>query len=223
MRKIFILVGASGNLGKDALNFFTKKDYDDFYFISRKPINYNKGNLILVDDLSNEENVKSTFDKISREKNNFYYLLNTIGGYIGGSTISETPLTDWQRMISLNLTTTFLIAKNFIQLCNTGSGGSFITISALSGIYPEKNKAPYSISKNGINYLTKLLALENKSNHISFNAIAPYIIDSEENREWVKDKSLLISKENICKLAEDIFNNTVAISGNIFELPYSNN
>ncbi|NMB81492.1 MAG: SDR family NAD(P)-dependent oxidoreductase [Ignavibacteria bacterium] len=223
MNKIFILIGPTGNLGKDALNFFLNKNYDEYYFISRKPVNHNKGNLILVDDLSNEENVKNAFNKISREKNNYYYLLNTVGGYIGGSTISETSLTDWQRMISLNLTTTFLIAKNFIQLCNSGSGGSFVTISALSGIYPEPNKAPYSISKNGINYLIRLLALENKSNHISFNAIAPYIIDSKENREWVQDKSLLISKENICKLAEDIFNNTVAISGNIFELPYSNN
>lgn len=223
MNKIFILVGASGNLGMDAVNFFLNKDYDDYYFISRKPVSHSKGNLILVDDLSDEENVKTAFDKINREQNNFYYLLNTVGGYIGGSSISETSLTDWQRMISLNLTTTFLIAKNFIQLCNTGSGGSFITLSALSGIYPEPKKASYSISKNGINYLIKLLALENKSNHISFNAIAPYIIDSEENREWVQDKSLLISKENICKLAEDIFNNSAVISGNIFELPYSYN
>lgn len=223
MNKIFILIGASGNLGKDAINYFLNKDYDDYYFISRKPVDYNKGKLILVDDLSNEKNVKSSFDKIRKEQNNFYYLLNTVGGYVGGSNISETSLADWQRMISLNITTTFLIAKNFIQLCNTGLGGSFITISALSGIYPEPNKASYSVSKCGINYLTKLLALENKSTHISFNAIAPYIIDSAENREWVQDKSLLISKEIICKLAEDIFDNSIAISGNIFELPYSFN
>lgn len=222
MNKIFILFGASGNLGLDAVNFFLNKEYSDYYFISRKKIDIPKGNLILVNDLSKEDNVKLAFSKIKKEKNNFYFLLNTVGGYWGGSDIESTPLSEWQRMININLTSTFLIAKHFIQLCKSGLGGSFVTISALSGINPEANKGAYSISKNGVNYLIKLLSLENRSSKISFNSIAPYIIDSEENKMWVKNKSLLIPKENICILAEDIFNNFGVVNGNIFELPYSN-
>jgi NAD(P)-dependent dehydrogenase (short-subunit alcohol dehydrogenase family) len=221
MKKIFILFGTSGNLGREALKFFLNKKYYDYYFFSRKQVDHSKGKLILVNDLTNEINVEKAFAQIERSEDNFYCLLNTVGGYSGGINISETPLIDFKRMIDINLTTNFLIAKNFIRLCKNSIGGSFIAIGALSGIYPGPNKAAYSISKNAINYLTKLLVLENKDANITFNTIAPYIIDSEENRKWVKENSLLIPKENICKLAEEIFNNHEVINGNVFELPQS--
>lgn len=223
MKKIFILLGATGNLGSYAAEYFLKDDsFDRYFFISRKKVDYGRGDFILVDDLTKEINVENVFDKIENSKDNFYCLLNTIGGYWGGKEIADTSLSEWQKMIDLNLTSSFLIAKYFIQLCKTGSGGSLCMVSALSGVYPEINKGAYSISKNGVNYLTKLLALENREKNISINAIAPYIIDSQENREWVKDKTMLIPKENICKLALEIFNDHGKISGNIFELRFSN-
>ncbi|MEW6506128.1 MAG: SDR family NAD(P)-dependent oxidoreductase [Bacteroidota bacterium] len=221
MKKIFILFGTSGNLGRAAVKFFLNKKYDGYYFFSRKQVEHSKGKLFLVNDLTDEDNVEKAFAQIERSENNFYCLLNTVGGYSGGSNISETRLIDFKRMIDINLTTTFLIAKNFIRLSKSGKGGSFIVIGALSGIYPEPNKAAYSISKNAINYLTKLLVSENKDANLTFNSIAPYIIDSEENRKLVKENSLLIPKENICKLAEEIFNNHEVINGNVFELPQS--
>ncbi|MBS3943942.1 MAG: SDR family oxidoreductase [Melioribacter sp.] len=223
MKKIFILLGASGNLGSYAAKYFLEDDsFDRYYFISRKKVDYSRGALILVDDLTNEQNVENGFSNIVKGDDNFYCFLNTIGGYWGGKEIADTSLSDWQKIIDINLTSSFLIAKYFIQLCKTGLGGSLCMISALSGVYPEINKGAYSISKNGINYLTKLLALENHDKNISVNAIAPYIIDSQENREWVKDKTMLIPKENICKLAQEIFNDPGIKSGNIFELRFSN-
>lgn len=223
MKKIFILFGATGNLGSFAAKYFLEKEnYDHYYFLSRKKVDYKRGDLILVDDVTKEVNVENAFSKINRNENNFYYLLNTVGGYWGGSEIADTSFSDWKKIIDINLTSSFLIAKYFIQLCKTGSGGSICMVSALSGVYPEVNKGAYSISKNGVNYLTKLLALENHDKNISVNAIAPYIIDSQENREWVKDKTMLIPKENICKLAQEIFNGPGMKSGNIFELRFSN-
>jgi len=223
MKKIFILSGASGNLGSFAAKYFIEKNkFERYYFISRNNVYYDHGDLIVADDLTKEVNVEKAFGKIDRSEENYYCLLNTIGGYWGGSEIADTSLSDWQRIIDINLTSSFLISKYFIQLCKTGLGGSLCMLSALSGVYPEVNKGAYSISKNGINYLTKILALENRDKNISVNAIAPYIIDSQENREWVKDKSLLFPKENICKLAQEIFDDPGIISGNIFELRFSN-
>ncbi len=220
MKKVFILFGSSGLLGASAVKYFLKQDYDNYYIFSRKPLKGRNFRTIIVDDLTLEENVQDGFDKISRSKNNFYCLLNTIGGYRGGKSIADTSLSDWQKMIDLNLTTSFLIGKYFSLLCKSGLGGSLCMISAASAINPQINKGAYSISKNGINYLTKILALEGKEINLSVNAIAPYAIDSSENREWIADKSLLVSPADICILAENIFKNSRLFTSAIFELPF---
>lgn len=220
MKKVFILFGSTGNLGSEAVKYFLKQDYSNYYIFSRRPIKAKNIRSIVVDDLTKEENVRDAFNQISRSKNNFYFLLNTIGGYWGGKSIAATPLSDWQKMIDLNLTTSFLIGKYFSILCKSGLGGSLCMISAASAINPPVNKGAYSISKNGINYLTKILALEGKEINLSVNTIAPFAIDTVENREWIKDKTMLVSPSDICILAENLFKNSSLFTSTIFELPF---
>ena len=54
---------------------------------------------------------------------------------------------------------------------------------------------------------------------MSANAIAPYIIDSEENRKWVKNLDDLVHPSDIGRLIAQIFDNYSFINGNIIELP----
>lgn len=220
MKKIFILFGSTGTLGKEAVKYFTNQKYDAYYIFARKPIKNKKPNFIVVGDLTKEENVANCFGQIKRAKNNFYYLLNTIGGYRGGKSISETSLDDWNNMINLNLTSSFLIAKHFADIVKSGLGGSLCMISAASSLHPQARIGAYSISKNGINHLTKIMALEGKEINLCTNTIAPFAIDSPENREWINEKSLLVSPFDICILAENIFTNSKLFNGNIFELPF---
>lgn len=220
MKKIFLLFGSTGTLGKEAVKYFTKQKYDQYYIFSRKHSKSNKKNFITVEDLTKEENVAKGFSQIKRSKNNFYYLLNTIGGYRGGKSISETSLDDWNNMIDLNLTSSFLIAKHFAHLVKTGLGGSLCMISAATSLHPKTKNGAYSISKNGINHLTKILSIEGKEINLSANAIAPFAIDSPENREWIDDKSMLVSPMDICILAQKIFTNKELFSGKIIELPF---
>jgi NAD(P)-dependent dehydrogenase (short-subunit alcohol dehydrogenase family) len=88
-------------------------------------------------------------------------------------------------------------------------------------LYPEENRAAYNISKHALNFLVKTLSVEGKEINLSANAVAPYVIDSALNREWIEDKKLLVTTSEICKIAESFFQNYKNITGNIVELPGS--
>ncbi len=219
MNLIFLLFGSTGHLGSIAVEYFSKQKYDKYYFISKGDTGSKNKNRIIAGDMSVEKNVREVFSKIESTEENYYCLLNTIGGYSGGKMIAETPISEFNRMLNLNLKTSFLISKYFFRLCRTGKGGAICFISALSGVYPEKGKGSYGISKNSINYLTGLLALEGSEFNIRANAIAPYAIDSEENRKWIKNKSMLVKPLEICKKAEFFFKSPQNSSGEVLLLP----
>lgn len=121
-------------------------------------------------------------------------------------------------MIKLNITTSFLIAKHFSKLIAGTGGGSICFTSALSGFKNEKGKIAYGISKNAVNYLVKSLALEGKEIGMSVNAVAPSIIDTPENREWIEDIRELVSTKEICDTVNRFFTNHPNTSGKIVKL-----
>ena len=222
--KIFLLFGSSGDLGKIAVEYFLNQDYNKYYFFARREFPIDKKGkdveIIQTGDLSVEENVMTAFSKVIKNINSEYYLFSTIGGFIGGKLIAETTYEDWSNMMNINLNTAFLIAKNFSKLIEGTMGGSICFTSALSSLKAESGKSAYNISKNGLNFLVKTLALEGKNIGLSANAVAPYIIDSVENRSWVKDEKLLIKPHDICSTVQKLFDNKSCMSGNIIEMPF---
>ncbi|MCX6167850.1 MAG: SDR family oxidoreductase [Ignavibacteriales bacterium] len=223
--KIFLLFGSTGDLGKVAVEYFLNQDYDYCYFFARRQYKLGnaKNNFVIInaDDFTNEENVIDAFSKVRKDSNATYFLFNTIGGFTGGNAISETIYNDFLKMININLGTSFLIAKHFTKLVYGTKGGSICFTSALSSLKPEANKAAYNISKNGLNMLVKSLALECSNIGLSANAVAPFIIDTKSNREWVKDITQLVSPVDICSVVNSLFENYKVSSGNIVELPFS--
>lgn len=224
-KKNFLLFGTSGRLGKYAIKFFLKEQYDKFYFFTRNEFELKSKNknyeMIIVNDLSKEENVVEAFSKIKVEKDSSYFLLNTIGAYYGGKPISQIEYSSWQQMLDINLNVSFLIAKHFSKLVAQAKSGSICFISAQSSFVPESTRAAYNISKNALNYLVKTLSLEGKEINLSANAVAPYVIESPENLEWMSDKSLMVKPAEICKAVSSIFENKNVMSGNIIQLPFS--
>ena len=70
------------------------------------------------------------------------------------------------------------------------------------------------------NYLVETLSYEGNSINLSVNAIAPFIIDTPANREWMKDAkySSWMKPEEIGELIHSLFKHYNFISGNIIEL-----
>ena len=224
MRKELLIFGSSGALGNGVTETFLKKNYDKIYLFDFKHKEIAQTNVkqIIVKDLSVEENVKRAFSEVSPSKESVFFLFSTIGGFAGGKKIWETDVKDFDRMIDMNLKTSFLIAKYFSLLVEQSHSGSICLTSAYTGLVPESKKAVYGSSKAGLIHLIKTLAEEGKEINLSANAIAPYIIDTPANREWMKDADYesWIKPAEIGELVDSIFQSYRLVSGNVYQLKH---
>lgn len=224
MKKELLIFGASGALGNGVTEVFLKKNYEKVYLFDFKHKEIAQTNVqqIIVKDLSIEGNVKKAFSEIEPSKEKVFYLFSTIGGFTGGKKIWETETGDFDRMINMNLKTSFLIAKYFSLLVKDSHSGSICLTSAYTGLVAEPGKAVYGTSKAALIHLIKTLAEEGKEINLSANAIAPFIIDTPANREWMKDANFedWIKPEEIGEYVNSIFQSYNLLSGNIYQLKY---
>lgn len=84
----------------------------------------------------------------------------------------EMPFADWQRIIGVNLTGTFLTCQSALPYLLDG-GGSIVTIASNAGLMGQPYSAAYCSSKAGVVNLTKALAVEYLKRQVRVNCVAP--------------------------------------------------
>ena len=222
MKKELMIFGASGALGTGVTNVFLNKEYDRIYLFDFKHKTIPKPDVqqITIKDLSVQQNVSQAFSEVSPSKDKVFFLFSTIGGFSGGKKIWETDPSDFERMLDMNLKTSFLISRYFSELVKNSHSGSICFTAAYTGIVPEVGKSAYGASKAALIHLVKTLAEEGKEINLSANAIAPFIIDTPANREWMKngDTENWIKPSEIGEFVHSIFLSYNLLSGNIYEL-----
>ena len=222
MKKKLLIFGSSGALGNGVTEILLEKQYDEIYLFDFKHKEFSHDNIfkILIKDLSEENNVQEAFNHVLPSKDSVYYLYSTVGGFTGGKKIWETEIGYFDRMINMNLKTNFLIAKYFSLLVRDSHSGTICFTSAYTGLVEEPGKAVYGVSKAALIHMVKTLAEEGKEIQLSANAIAPFIIDTPANREWMTnaDFDKWIQPSEIGQFVDSIFQNYNTISGNIFIL-----
>ena len=224
MQKYLLIFGSNGALGKGVTEVLIKKDYNRIFLFDSKPNEILGDNIerIQVGNLAEEVNVIKAFSNIKPSKEIEYFLFSTVGGFTGGKNLWETDINDLIKMINVNLKTCFLISKYFARLVKGSAGGSILFTAAYTGLAPEKGQIPYGVSKSCVIYLTESLALEGVNINLSANAIAPFIIDTPANREWMGDNydfEVLIKPEEIGEVIHSVFLNFRIISGSVIKLP----
>lgn len=223
MRKELLIFGSEGGLGKGITKVMLNKDFDKIYLFDLKfsdSYTDKKITTILVNDLSLEKNVISAFSNVKPDKNTIFFLYSTIGGFYGGQTVWEINIEDWERILKLNLTTNFLIAKHFSWIVKSSAAGSMCFTTAYTAEHPEELKSIYGASKAALVHLIKTLSKEGQNINLSVNGISPYIIDTDANRKWMPeaDFNKWIKSEEIGEIVYLIFKNFSYVSGNILTL-----
>ena len=176
-------------------------------------------------DVAIENEVQRLFDTVIKKFGTIDILVNTVGGFLPSKSIPDVTVEEWDRMMNINLKTTFLCTREALRRMKDKPYGRIINISAMVGIYPSPGKSAYAISKSAVSLFTQIAGQEQKGTGITVNAVAPSIIDTPANRlsmpsqdfsKWVKPEHIT---DIICFLcsdaASDVTGSTIKAFGGI--------
>ncbi|OGU27026.1 MAG: hypothetical protein A2X66_00330 [Ignavibacteria bacterium GWA2_54_16] len=172
---------------------------------------------ILQADVTIETDVLGLFDRIVEESTRIDVVVNTVGAYLPGKTLSDVGLDEWNLMMESNLKTAFLLTREAFRRMNGQAYGRIINISAMTGLQPTPGRIPYAISKHAVSLLTELAAKEVSASAITINAIAPGVISTPANRvgaseedirRWVSPSQIAELVRYLCSPAAGVINGT---------------
>ena len=131
-----------------------------------------------VVDLANLSQIQDKMRQIVLDFGSIDILVNNAGmGYT--ATLSETPLSDWQQVIDLNLTSVFECIKGILPSMRQQNRGTIINVASVAGKQAFANWGAYSVSKAGVIALSQALAQEERKNGIRVTAICPGAVNTE--------------------------------------------
>lgn len=151
-------------------------------------------------DVTNEEQIQETIDKIVKHFGRIDILVNN-AGVLSSYPIVELEEKEWDRIININLKGTFLVTKTVLGDMMERKEGCIINIASDSGITGKKYLSHYCSSKFGMIGFTQSVANEVAEYNITVNAVCPGPTATEiyhTDRE-MQSKIRGISKEDIIR------------------------
>jgi NAD(P)-dependent dehydrogenase (short-subunit alcohol dehydrogenase family) len=123
-------------------------------------------------------------------------LVNTAGGLSVTGPVAETSPEAWLGEVERNAGTALRMSRAALPLLRE-SGGSIINFAAPGGLRAVAGLGAYSAAKAGVIALTRALALEEKANGVRVNAIAPGIMDTEQNRSSAGEHAVFVPRDDV--------------------------
>jgi glucose 1-dehydrogenase len=145
-------------------------------------------------DVSKEEDVVRMFQETVDGLGGLDVLINNAGIQISKPS-NELTLNDFEKVLAVNLRGAFLCAREAIRrFLETGTPGVIVNVSSVHQIIPKPDYLGYSVSKGGMQNLTRTLALEFAGRGIRVNGIGPGATVTPINRAWIDDP---VKKEQV--------------------------
>ena len=218
-----ILTGATGIIGSSII----EKLYEANANIIATGTNQSKLDLIKKKfnnvtikqfDISNHSSIESFInDCNSVFQNNINVLINNAGITSDNLTIRMNDK-EWNRVIGLNLTSTFFLTKHVIKKMLKNKNGKIINITSIVGHTGNIGQANYAASKAGLVGMSKSLAIEYGKKNIKINCVSPGFIKSEMT-DKIDDNFKKSLQDKIALdrfgLPEDVANTILFLSSNL--------
>jgi NAD(P)-dependent dehydrogenase (short-subunit alcohol dehydrogenase family) len=128
--------------------------------------------VLVVGDISYEETVVRLVEAVIRRYNRIDVLVNNAGVSLIQSA-EHTTLTDWERVLKVNLTAPFLLCREVGREMLDRRSGSIVNVASVAGLLSVADRAAYNSSKHGLIGLTRTLAAEWGGRGVRVNAVCP--------------------------------------------------
>jgi 3-oxoacyl-[acyl-carrier protein] reductase len=170
---------------------------------------------ILKSDISQSDKIEEFIENATSE------LGGSLDGLINNAGITQDNLAirmsldEWQKVININLTSTFLMSKFAIKKMLKNKSGKIVNITSVVGHTGNLGQANYTASKAGIVAMSKSLAIEYAKKNININCISPgFIKTAMTDKIEDKFKEVIVSKIPSARLGEpdDIANAVLFLS-----------
>ncbi len=203
MNKNVLLIGASGGLGKHFAAGLAKAGYnialhyndhpDSISSIENEIKSLNVKCSGYKSDICNEIEIIELIKRVNDDFGSIDILINNAGISIDGITW-KLDIDSWNKVIAVNLTGPFLCSKHVLPLMRANNWGRIINISSVVSQIGIPGTVAYSVSKAGLNGLTKTISKEVIKNNITVNQISLGYFDAgmlyrikEEIRNQIKE------------------------------------
>jgi NAD(P)-dependent dehydrogenase (short-subunit alcohol dehydrogenase family) len=179
--KVAIVTGAGTGIGKAVTLALLR----DGYRVAlagrrREPLEQTAGQsgeparaLVVPTDVSDAASVQALFARVKERFGRLDLLFNNAGIFIPGMEIDELSVEQWQAVVDINLTGSFLCAREAFRMMKTQDprGGRIINNGSISAHVPRPNSVPYTATKHAITGLTKSLSLDGRRYDIACGQI----------------------------------------------------
>ncbi|MGC5053698.1 SDR family NAD(P)-dependent oxidoreductase [Micromonospora sp. DT48] len=114
-------------------------------------------------------------------------VVNLVGGYASGGLVHETPIDEFDRMLTLNLRPTHLVTRAALPHLVAAGGGAVVCVAARAAVAPFPGVAGYVTAKAAVLGFASAVAVEYKAAGIRCNTVLPSVIDTPTNRAAMPD------------------------------------
>lgn len=125
-------------------------------------------------------------------------LVHVAGGFALSGPLSESDVQVWQRMITINLTTAYLVTRAFLPLLRSGKGAIvYFTSEAVLPGGKVSGIAGYAAAKAGVVALMRAVAQEERPTGVRANALAPTSIRTAANLQSMGENVRYVEREEV--------------------------
>jgi len=123
-------------------------------------------------DVADEASVQAAVREAAERLGRIDGVLNS-AGIVQFAPVEELALDDWNRMLSVHLTGTFLVCKTTLPHLRAAGGGAIVNLASVTALVARANLSAYSAAKGGIIAFSRQFALEAGADGVRVNVIAP--------------------------------------------------
>lgn len=188
--KIVLVTGSSSGIGAATAVYFselganiviTGRNEQNLQEVSGRCKRNEKSPLIIVADMTNDEDVRKIVDGTIKHFGRLDVLVNNAGTLENG-TIETTSMEQYDRIFNINVRSIYHITHLAVPYL-IESKGSIINVSSVTGLRAFPGVLSYCMSKSAIDQFTRCIALELASKQVRVNSVNPGVIITELHKK----------------------------------------